>query len=172
MSSRYPQGNNRQAGNKGFTKTQKVFVPKSQDQNQSPKSPIPNPTLSGSLRQSVAVTSSVASASRVRMGESGEYVSTKGNFVNYLPQDEAVAAGLGADEGGLDALESQRVVDLLNRELSRLLKLNPKEFWRQGTYNYNPTAFICFNSGVELWICRAGKLKRCLFITLNLVINC
>uniref|UniRef100_A0A7N0UK89 CUE domain-containing protein n=1 Tax=Kalanchoe fedtschenkoi TaxID=63787 RepID=A0A7N0UK89_KALFE len=54
-----------------------------------------------------------------------------GNFVNYLPQDEAVAIGLGADEGGLDPLESQRVVDLLNRELSRLLKLNPTDFWRQ-----------------------------------------
>ncbi|KAH7567520.1 hypothetical protein JRO89_XS07G0086200 [Xanthoceras sorbifolium] len=42
-----------------------------------------------------------------------------GIFVNYLPQDEAVAAGFGADEGGLDPVESQRVVDLLNRELSR-----------------------------------------------------
>ncbi|XP_004290962.1 PREDICTED: activating signal cointegrator 1 complex subunit 2 isoform X1 [Fragaria vesca subsp. vesca] len=138
------QGNssNRQAGgSKGFAKSQKVFVPKIQDQNRprSPKSP--NPTLSSSLRQSLSQPSNAAAApapsatssssSRVRMGEKGEWVSTKGNFVNYLPQDEAVAAGLGADEGGLDALESQRVVDLLNRELSRLLKLNPKEFWRQ-----------------------------------------
>lgn len=57
--------------------------------------------------------------------------SPSGNFVNYLPHDEAVAAGLGADEGGLDPVESQRVVDLLNRELSRLLKLNPRDFWRQ-----------------------------------------
>ncbi|KAJ1385474.1 Ubiquitin system component Cue [Sesbania bispinosa] len=46
-------------------------------------------------------------------------------------KDEAVAAGLGAEDGGLDPLESQRVVDLLNSELSRLLKLKPKEFWRQ-----------------------------------------
>lgn len=51
--------------------------------------------------------------------------------MNYLPQDEAVAAGLGADEGGLDPVESQRVVDHLNGELSRLLKLSPKEFWRE-----------------------------------------
>lgn len=57
-----------------------------------------------------------------------------GNFVNYLPQDEAVAAGLGAEEGGLDPVESQRVVDLLNRELSRLLKLSPREFWKQGNF--------------------------------------
>ncbi|XP_024196117.1 cyclin-dependent kinase G-2 [Rosa chinensis] len=123
-SHRNPQGNtNRQArGSKGFAKTQKVFVPKNQGQNhpRSPKSP--NPTLSASLRQSlsqpsnVEVSSAAASAppesssssSRVRMGERGEWVSTKGNFVNYLPQDEAVAAGLGVDEGGLDAVESQR----------------------------------------------------------------
>ncbi|KAF2309667.1 hypothetical protein GH714_004523 [Hevea brasiliensis] len=57
----------------------------------------------------------------------GDWVSSRtaagpegvGNFVNYLRQDEAVAAGLGAEEGGLDPVESQRVVDLLNRELSR-----------------------------------------------------
>lgn len=141
MSNRHAQ--TRQPGNKGFAKTQRVFVPKNQDQNPGPK----EPTLSSSLRQSLAtqsnaetatVAAAAPSASRVRMGEKGEWVSSRahvGNFVNYLPQDEAVAAGLGADEGGLDALQSQRVVDLLNRELSRLLKLNPKEFWRQGAYN-------------------------------------
>ncbi|KAM1807367.1 hypothetical protein ACFX11_030395 [Malus domestica] len=104
--------------------------------------PNPNPTLSTSLRQSLskqqsnAETSTAASVppsgSRVRMGDKGEWVPSRaqgGNFVSYLPQDEAVAAGLGADEGVLDALESQKVVDLLNRELSRLLKLNPKEFF-------------------------------------------
>ncbi|CAN6584438.1 unnamed protein product [Malus baccata var. baccata] len=32
--------------------------------------------------------------------------------------------GLGADEGRMNALELQRVVDLLNRELYGLLKLN------------------------------------------------
>ncbi|XP_044511417.1 uncharacterized protein LOC123229572 isoform X2 [Mangifera indica] len=46
-------------------------------------------------------------------------------------EDEAVAAGLSPDEGALDPVESQRVVDLLNRELSRLLKLNPRDFWRE-----------------------------------------
>lgn len=68
------------------------------------------------------------------MGDNGDWVPSKlqsGNFVNYLPQDEAVAAGLGVNEGGLDPVESQRVVDLLNRELSRLLTLNPREFWRE-----------------------------------------
>lgn len=54
-----------------------------------------------------------------------------GNFVKFLPHDEAVASGLAADQGGLDPVESQRVVDLLNRELSRLLKLNPRDFWKE-----------------------------------------
>ncbi|KAK9270193.1 hypothetical protein L1049_025769 [Liquidambar formosana] len=75
-----------------------------------------------------------ASGSRVRKGENGDWVSSKvqgGSFVNYLPQDEAVAAGLGAEDGGLDPVESQRVVDVLNRELSRLLKLSPRDFWRE-----------------------------------------
>ncbi|XP_009360565.2 activating signal cointegrator 1 complex subunit 2 isoform X2 [Pyrus x bretschneideri] len=135
----------RPAGSKGFPKPQRVFVPKNPDHNNPiPQEPNPNPTLSTSLRQSLSKqqsnpeTSPAASAppsgSRLRMGEKGEWVPSRaqgGNFVSYLPQDEAVAAGLGANEGGLDALESQRVVDLLNRELSRLLKLNPKEFWRQ-----------------------------------------
>ncbi|KAM1033515.1 hypothetical protein ACFX2I_036915 [Malus domestica] len=35
-----------------------------------------------------------------------------------------MVAGLGVDEGGLNALELRRVVDFLNRELSGLLKLN------------------------------------------------
>lgn len=72
------------------------------------------------------------------MSEDGEWVnkaSTSGNFVIYLPQDEAVAAGLGPEEGGLDPVESQRVVDLLNRELSRLLKLHPRDFWREGCHS-------------------------------------
>ncbi|KAF9598766.1 hypothetical protein IFM89_031434 [Coptis chinensis] len=51
-----------------------------------------------------------------KVGENGNWVS---NFVNYLPQDEAIATGLGAEDGALDPVESQRVVDLLNRDLSR-----------------------------------------------------
>lgn len=81
------------------------------------------------------------SSSRIQMRDDGAWMSRKavagfqggGKFVTYLPQDEAVAAGLGADEGGLDPVESQRVVDLLSRELSRLLKLKPKEFWKEGS---------------------------------------
>ncbi|TKY74987.1 Activating signal cointegrator 1 complex subunit 2 [Spatholobus suberectus] len=94
--------------NKGFSKAQKKFVPKNPNPN-------PTPTLSTSLRQTQP------SITRAH----------NGNFVKYLPQDEAVAAGLGAEDGALDPLESQRVVDLLNTHLSRLLKLKPKEFWRQ-----------------------------------------
>jgi activating signal cointegrator complex subunit 2 len=48
--------------------------------------------------------------------------------VAYLPHDEAVAAGLG----GLDAQESQVVVDLLKDALASLLRTKPREFWRQG----------------------------------------
>lgn len=44
-----------------------------------------------------------------------------------------MAAGLGPEEGGLDPVESQGVVDLLNRELARLLKLSPRLFWREGS---------------------------------------
>lgn len=136
----------KQAGSKGFPKSQKMYVPKNHDQNQN-RTP---PTLSNSLRQSLPKQSDAASttsngaessASRIRKGESGDWVSNRapgGNFVNYLPQDEAVAAGLGAEEGGLDPVESQRVVDLLNKELSRLLKLNPREFWREGTFCHLP----------------------------------
>ncbi|KAH9755780.1 CUE domain-containing protein [Citrus sinensis] len=87
-------------------------------------------TLSNSLREQ---SSNVAAASGSSSTSSSRATapSPSGNFVNYLPHDEAVAAGLGADEGGLDPVESQRVVDLLNRELYRLLKLNPRDFWRQ-----------------------------------------
>ncbi|XP_042517795.1 activating signal cointegrator 1 complex subunit 2-like [Macadamia integrifolia] len=143
-------------GNRGGTRTQKKFVPKSNTSiSSSTREPlIQQPTLSSSLRRSLntessdgsaagtSSSSSIATAStttststtRVRLGESGDWVSSRqqgGNFVNYLPQDEAVASGLGAEDGALDPVESQRVVDLLNRELSRLLKLPPRDFWRE-----------------------------------------
>ncbi|KAF3446558.1 hypothetical protein FNV43_RR11738 [Rhamnella rubrinervis] len=134
----------KQAANKGLTKTQKIFVPKNHDQTQNRTSKLssPSPTLSNSLRQSLPKQSDASTASsgaqslasRVRKKENGDGVSNRargGNFVNYLPQDEAVATGLSAEEGGLDPVESQRVVDLLNRGLSRLLKLNPREFWKE-----------------------------------------
>lgn len=50
-----------------------------------------------------------------------------------MPQDDAVAAGLGADQGGIDAVETQQVADILNEELGRLLKMQPSEFWRAVT---------------------------------------
>ncbi|KAL8141098.1 hypothetical protein V2J09_007119 [Rumex salicifolius] len=139
MSNRPP--NYRHEFGRGSSKSQKKFVPRTP--NYAPKQPNSNPTLSTSLRQSIpnqsdppeAIDSAVVSGSRVRLADNGDWVSNRdqgsGNFVNYLPQDEAVAAGLGAEDGGLDPLESQRVVDLLNRELSRLLKLNPREFWKE-----------------------------------------
>jgi len=139
-----------QSSSRGYRgKTQMKFVPKTQ--NSAPTNH--NPTLSSSLRQSLSGSTenrpsagrgggASSQKDRVRLGENGEWVSSRsrgggggdggGWFVNYLPQDEAVAVGLGTEEGGLDPIESQRVVDLLNRELARLLKLKPRDFWREG----------------------------------------
>ncbi|XP_039027130.1 activating signal cointegrator 1 complex subunit 2 homolog [Hibiscus syriacus] len=144
MSHRYTHGNRQDGDSRNsFQKSQKKFIPQNQN---------PNPTsLSNSIRQSpprqhdappsssVAAVSGGSTSSRVKMGENGDWVTNRaipsslsnGNFVNYLPQDEAVAAGLSSENGGLDPVESQRVFDLLNRELSRLLKLSPREFWKQ-----------------------------------------
>ncbi|GAB4839331.1 hypothetical protein Ancab_028858 [Ancistrocladus abbreviatus] len=136
--------------NRGFAKTHKKFAPKTTVSNpNSSKSSNPPPNLSTSLRQSfscqpdaveetpaiTAAASGSTGLSRVLLAGNGEWVPNRtqggGSFVNYLPQDEAVASGLGADEGGFDPVESQRVVDLLNRELSRLLKLKPRDFWKE-----------------------------------------
>ncbi|KAM7518410.1 hypothetical protein LguiB_017372 [Lonicera macranthoides] len=131
MSNRY--FHNKHEGNKGFAKPpQKKFVPKIPNSNQ---------TLSNSIRQS----DDVPSAVRVPVGGKSDSVSSKipgGKFVNYLPHDEAVASGLGADQGGLDPVESQRSVDLLNKELSRLLKLNPMDFWREVASDTSLHAFL------------------------------
>ncbi|KAJ4964644.1 hypothetical protein NE237_016493 [Protea cynaroides] len=140
---------NRQDGNRGAMRTQKKFLPKTNTSiSASTREPlIQQPTLSTSLRQSFprqssdgaaagtpsSTTTTSTTTSRVRLGESGDWVSNRqqvGSFVNYLPQDEAVASGLGAEDGGLDPVSSQRVVDLLNKELSRLLMLPPRDFWR------------------------------------------
>ncbi|GLT77364.1 hypothetical protein SLA2020_489590 [Shorea laevis] len=119
--------NSRQDGNsRNNPKTHKKFVPKNQNQTSTPT----RSSLSASLRQTDAASSTTGGVTTGSTGRRG-LSCHGGNFVNYLPQDEAVAAGFGADEGGLDAVESQRVVDLSNRELSRLLKLNPKEFWKE-----------------------------------------
>nr|GEV07537.1 hypothetical protein [Tanacetum cinerariifolium] len=95
---------------------QQRYTPKSSPAKSAPMNSNHN-TLSDSLRKKQSASSSGSS--------------TSGKFVNYLPQDEAVAAGLGFEEGGLDAVESQHVVDLLNRECSRLLKLDSRDFWRE-----------------------------------------
>lgn len=62
-------------------------------------------------------------------------VKTEGLFLPYLPQDDAVAAGLGAKDGGIDASEAQEVVDHLNQQLASLLRCSPPEFWKKGTHN-------------------------------------
>lgn len=120
--------------------TKQKYVPvtshnnsESSSSNQSFSTSVRNPSTS-SFKGSDDVGGGLGS--RIRMGENGDWVRGQGrggggSFVNYLPQDEAVAIGLGAEEGGLDPIESQRVVDLLNRELCRLLKLNARDFWTQ-----------------------------------------
>jgi len=62
-------------------------------------------------------------------------VKTEGLFLPYLPQDDAVAAGLGAKDGGIDASEAQEVVDYLNQQLASLLRCGPPEFWKKGMRN-------------------------------------
>ncbi|PSS19709.1 Activating signal cointegrator 1 complex subunit like [Actinidia chinensis var. chinensis] len=122
MSSRY-------AHNKGFAKTQKKFVPQTTTPDSISRDSQSTPTLSNSLRQSLSRESDAAGVTSSATGPTRP--GNRGNFVNYLPQDEAVAAGRGADEGGLDPVEAQRIVDYLNGELSRLLKLSPRDFWRE-----------------------------------------
>ena len=127
MSNRYTH--NKNEGSRGaFNPRKQQFVPKNPNSSAQ--------KLSDSLRHSDsgAVASSAIAGNRLtrKDGASVPNQTRSGNFVKYLPHDEAVASGLAADEGGLDPIESQRVVDLLNRELSRLLKLNPREFWKEG----------------------------------------
>ncbi|CAL5415312.1 unnamed protein product [Camellia sinensis] len=119
-------------GGKQQQQQQKKFVAKSSTRTtNTPNSKTPQTeptTLSNSLRQS-------------------DYASTRnlvsgGNFVNYLPQDEAVAAGLPPDKGGLDPVESQRVVDHLNTHLSRLLRLCPRDFWTQVASDHSLHNFL------------------------------
>ncbi|CAL5418059.1 unnamed protein product [Camellia sinensis] len=129
MSNRYAQN---RYGGKQQQQQQKKFVAKSSTRTtNTPNSKTPQTeptTLSNSLRQS-------------------DYASTRnlvsgGNFVNYLPQDEAVAAGLPPDKGGLDPVESQRVVDHLNTHLSRLLRLCPRDFWTQVASDHSLHNFL------------------------------
>ncbi|KAL0432572.1 UNVERIFIED_CONTAM: hypothetical protein Slati_2591500 [Sesamum latifolium] len=128
MSNRFASQN--RTDYKNSAKTQMKFIPKRDFQN-----PNSQQTLSNSLRAATNTVSggggdaAAASTSRIRMGENGEW-------------DEAVAAGLGPEEGGLDPVEAQRVVDLSNRELSRLLKLHPRDFWREVSADESLNAFL------------------------------
>lgn len=79
----------------------------------------------GSAQLRNNVQSAAIPPSRVRIG---------GLFLPYLPQDDAVAAGLGSTEGGIDASEAQEVVDNLNEQLASLLRCSPAEFWKKGEF--------------------------------------
>ncbi|GJN08730.1 hypothetical protein PR202_ga26683 [Eleusine coracana subsp. coracana] len=103
---------------------QQRYVPKSPAAHAAPE-PSPQPSLTAALR-STTTSSSASGAGRSTSVGGGGGVTTDA-FVAYLPHDEAVAAGLG----GLDAQESQAVVDLLNDALAALLRAPPREFWHQ-----------------------------------------
>ncbi|KAG8073919.1 hypothetical protein GUJ93_ZPchr0006g41524 [Zizania palustris] len=104
---------------------QQRYVPKSS----APK-PSPPPSLTTALRSSASSSASGAGIGRVDGEADG--------FVAYLPHDEVVAAGLG----GLDAQESQAVVDLLNDALAAPLRAKPREFWRQVAQNTSLHEFL------------------------------
>ncbi|XP_072991765.1 uncharacterized protein [Typha latifolia] len=112
------------------------YIPKSNPSISNPRiesKPSPPPSLTTSLR------ASSTSSSRSKPSQDGARFRF---FVSYLPQDEAVASGLGAESGGLDAVESQAVVDLLNDELSNLLSLRPRDFWREVARNHSLNEFL------------------------------
>ncbi|KAJ0982117.1 hypothetical protein J5N97_010372 [Dioscorea zingiberensis] len=135
MASAPPQ---RSHGHYRPARNQKRFVPKSDSSASSSAVSDhlkPPPQLTTSLRRS--------SPQTTRSGDEAKLVDGGGlRFINYLPQDEAVASGLGADDGGVDAEESQRVVDILNEELSLLLKMRPRDFWREVARNDSLHEFL------------------------------
>ncbi|KAL9252024.1 Activating signal cointegrator 1 complex subunit 2-like protein [Drosera capensis] len=139
MSNRSGNYRHHETSRGGYHQTQKKFVPKARNSaslrgSDSSSSAATAPNTGGAVVVVSSSSSSGGSGRRVRLAGEGEWVPNSqagGSFVDYLPQDEAVAAGLGVEEGGLDPVETQRVVDLLNRELSRLLRLSPRDFWRE-----------------------------------------
>ncbi|XP_074574761.1 uncharacterized protein LOC141831249 [Curcuma longa] len=148
MASAPPQ---RSQGSRAPYRYQKKFVPRnnspssattaSSSSSSSSASTNPSISTSGNLPSSLTIalrdSSSASSGSR-----SKEKRGDGGDFIAYLPHDEAIACGLSADAGGLDAVESQMVVDLLNDELSRILKMRPKDFWREVARNAELLEFL------------------------------
>lgn len=142
---------------KVFNKSQKSYLPKATALSNSDKSkPVPGGTgqnydesgnrlVTSSLGQNSdrkpvnyknggdGKSSLESNSKQVWRGSSGngaKMSSDKGRFVKYLPQDDAVAAGLGVEDGGLNPEETQGVADLLNQELRALLGMKAREFWR------------------------------------------
>ncbi|RLN17228.1 hypothetical protein C2845_PM02G34060 [Panicum miliaceum] len=114
---------------------QQRYVPKSA----SPAAPKPSPPSQPSLTTALRSSTASSSASGSGRGTSGRVGGAAADgFVAYLPHDEAVAAGLG----GLDAHESQTVVDLLNDALAALLRAKPRELWRQVAQNTSLHDFL------------------------------
>jgi activating signal cointegrator complex subunit 2 len=126
---------------------QQRYVPKPSPAHAAPK-PSSQPSLTAALRSSTA-SSSASGAGGSTSGAVGVGVgggAATDAFVAYLPHDEAVAAGLGAQE-------SQAVVDLLNNALAALLRTPPLQFWRQGNQILSLmerviVPFVCFDAYV------------------------
>lgn len=91
-----------------------------------------------------AVPDMAAPSTAVVKNEVKKLVKSEGLFLPYLPQDDAVAAGLGAKDGGIDASEAQEVVDHLNQQLASLLRCSPPEFWKKGMHT-NAISFVSLN---------------------------
>ncbi|KAI5080760.1 hypothetical protein GOP47_0003943 [Adiantum capillus-veneris] len=89
------------------------------------------PSLSSST--ALMASSSFSSSSGDTSSSKHKILNNENSFLPYLPHDDAVAAGLGADLGGIDAVETQRVADLLNEDFGRLLRMQPSEFWKAVT---------------------------------------
>ena len=119
------------------------YVPKSASPAAPKPSPPSQPSLTTALRSSTASSSASGSGRSTSSRVGG---AAADGFVAYLPHDEAVAAGLG----GLDAHESQTVVDLLNDALAALLRAKPRDFWRQGKRNHSPVCWSLIEPAIDL----------------------
>eukprot|EP01018_Ginkgo_biloba_P013504 Gb_29128 [translate_table: standard] len=160
MHSQTSQPGQRRDNNKGHNKYQKKYVPKANDSASTTKlnegKGEPNGSQNHDESRSGSLTSSLRQSSEKvnyrtggqggkikqndgsrrqvwRSGGSNEKSLPKkqGNYVKYLPQDDAVATGLGVEDGGIDVVETQGIADLLNQELRSLLRMKPREFWRE-----------------------------------------
>ncbi|GLJ15877.1 hypothetical protein SUGI_0262160 [Cryptomeria japonica] len=134
MHTQAPQSSHRQGGSRGFiNKQQRKYVPKTspESSNADKGHRNPNEIRNGLLTSSLRQDGDKSHLNHMLPGAQGNKIDSnsgtsskqreQGRFVKYLPQDE---------EGGMDPEETQGVADLLNHELSVLLKMKPRDFWK------------------------------------------